>query len=303
MTKKMGIKFLSSFLAWGAFVGLTEAKDSVAPSPPRILLPPPPKESEPPLEEPSELNRKIKEKRKERVEQEKKEENEKKTPEERQIEILDDKTRRLIKEGSQEKPFQFHMAVSLVLPKIVTSGNERKNYIAEPTAFLHVFIRPSSSQPTDKTEFWTGFRFAPINGTGVYKNNAGRFCFNYFGPMFGIGNFDPPVKENSGEKLPVNRMQNEEEEKKEEKSYTRWGYFWMSGIALQNRISSVERDREVPGEDLNSKGADLDVPGIWTEFHFTSFHYNSFGTDYLFGIQMGKGKDIAYIGIAFGLWH
>ena len=115
--------------------------------------------------------------------------------------------------------------------------------------------------------------------------------------MIGIGKFD----------LAVQSIGYEEAKKEKNRTstlYKRSGYLWMSGIAAQTRLGRIESGAEAPDDDLNStKGVAFDFPGIWTEISYHTLYFNVVSVDYLFGLQMGKHKYIAYATIGVGFWY
>ena len=211
---------------------------------------------------------------------------------------LDDQ---LIKESKKPHPMAFHISAIPVVP-VLTTNSDRKDYQAEPTTIFHLQFR-FNSEPLEKSKnFWMGFRLAPFSGTGVYKGSAGRFGFLYYGPMFGVGSFNPLSKPKPGqEKLP--ERADGKAIKIEKADYSRSGYFWTSGIAAQWRSSVRDEGAGLPEDDFNNLGTTFDSPGLWSEFHYITSKYDLYSINYLIGVQLGKGKTFVYLGAGVGLWY
>lgn len=198
--------------------------------------------------------------------------------------------------SQQDLPSRLHMSLTFAATQIKTFGKKRQNYTSDPTALLHVYLRPGSSdQPAGTTRFWTGFRLAPLTGTGVYENIPANYGFVYFGPMIGLGKISPAVASISDDaaKNPTSRPADFETS----------GFFWMSGIAAQSRIGSPPPGGATPRDDINTKGVAFDAPGLWTEVTYTSIKYKLYSTNYMFGLQGGNAKLWVYLGMGFGFWH
>ena len=211
---------------------------------------------------------------------------------------LDD---RLKAEAEKPHPMQLHISATPVYPFMTTSG-ERKDYQAEPSTLFHLQFRFDSSPLEKNKNFWMGFRFAPFTGTGVYKQAAGRFGFLYYGPMLGVGSFNPLRKPKPGQKKLPERADGKAI-KTEKADYSRSGYFWTSGIAVQWRASVRDEGSGLPEDDFNNLGAAFDSPGLWSEFHYITSKYDLYSINYLIGVQLGKGKTFAYFGAGVGLWY
>ena len=184
-------------------------------------------------------------------------------------------------------PMRLAMNASLVVPYLVTTSNDLKKYLAEPSAFWHLLIRFDGSQPPEKSQVWFGFRLAPISGTGTAKNTTGRFGFVHFGPMVGLGKVSPAFISTGSQ----------EKNKSPSEGANRSAEFWTGGIAATSRTGYVEAGRDEP-DDFKRDGMTLDVPGLWTEYTYSNIRYNTMGTSYTAGIQLGKNKVLIYL--AFG---
>lgn len=192
-------------------------------------------------------------------------------------------------------PMQLFMKASFAANHIVTSGNKRTNYLANPSVYFHTYIKPFAHQAFDSYEFWTGFRLAPLSGTGEYQKTAGRFGWTYFGPMFGLGTVSPAT-------FSLGAYEESLGTADRSKDFDRDAFFWMSGIAILSRSGFVEKGRDKP-EDFNSEGAALDGTGIWTEITAATIYYNRLSTSYSLGIQLGQGKQLFYLSFDLGFWH
>ena len=186
-------------------------------------------------------------------------------------------------------PMVMGMNTSLVLPYALTIGNNYKNFVADPSVFWNLYIRATTSQPPEKSQLWWGFRLAPISGTGISENTAGRFGFLHFGPIVGLGkvsraDFTPRPKG------------------KEPSAKDRDAHFWTGGISFLNRTGKVESGRAEP-TDFNNKGLTIDVPGLWTEYMVASIKHHRIGNSYTIGLQTGKNKLIIYCAIGMSMWH
>lgn len=293
LVKKMGRKFRLYIIVECLFLTVYPAICSAYENGRNVILPPgQPRISLPPVKEESEAAQDLRNLKRRRNNRDKKSKFKKITPEAK-------KTIELEKESLKEKPFLLHMSASLVLPYVKTTGSERERYDVEPTAFYHFFLRPSADQLSDNTTLWTGFRVAPICGSGVYKKVAGRFCFLNFGPMVGVGKISLGTKSighNSGTGGEVKR--------KARLVHSRDGLFAMVGISAQNKQSRMN-DAGVGDqkEDLRTEGIAFDSPGIWSEVYYFSIKYNSISSNYFFGLQLGKKKVFAYLGIGMGFWY
>ena len=197
-------------------------------------------------------------------------------------------------EEQKERPMQLFFEVSMIRPGIKVSG-KREHYTLDMTNHFQFFMRGNKSEPTNKAQFWWGFRLAPFAGSGVYKNIPGRFGFLYFGPMVGIGKFDT-LRDTLGDS-----PRDGETEKNE--FHVRHGWLVTSGIAAQSRIGDASRDEKKIPEDLNSKKFGLDGTGLWVEFRYISVHYGALGFNLFTGGQAGKEKQIYWAGLGVAGWY
>ena len=196
--------------------------------------------------------------------------------------------------SSEPGPMRFMSAASLVLPIVATSGNKRKNYNAELSGFFHCYIDPSEQEDFDKYKIWTGFRIAPISGTGIYENTSGRFGFTYFGPMVGIGKVSPAFfKTDKKEQAP---------EDKRPVNYDRDAFFIMGGVSALAKSGFVEKGRNRP-DDFNNTGISLDTPGAFVEFTYAQISYSKLSQNFLSGVQIGRGKIFIIVAYGLGFWY
>ena len=186
------------------------------------------------------------------------------------------------------------MAASLVVPHVITSGNERKNYTVEPTAHVHLYVRPSTAKLDENIQFWTGFRLAPFYGAATYQNISGRYGFSYFGPMLGMGALTSAPRSVSKELS---------ESGEGPGAFHRYGFFFMGGIAAQSREAVLDRGVRRPTKELNTKGVSYDAPGLWIEYTVVSMDYNAISYNYTLGAQTGEAKVFVYLGIGTGFWN
>ena len=283
---------LTVLLLWLACLPCTGNAQAESGKNEHILFDVPPQATPPPLETSDSLNSDFKAKRDRRLRREDKtfgtvdQRAEKK-------ELTAENTKK-IEEILKDKPLLMHMAASLVLPKITTTGNQRKNYTAEPTAHVHLYLRPSDSKLTENIQVWTGFRLAPFAGSATYQKKSGRYGFTYFGPMLGVGHLTDAPKSVSKEVY---------ESKDGLNAFHRTGYFVMGGVAAQSRESGLDKGVDPPAKELNTKGAAYDAPGLWFEYTVVSMDYNAVSYNYTVGAQTGEAKAFIYVGFGTGFWY
>lgn len=192
-------------------------------------------------------------------------------------------------------PLNFFMSANLIAPYLITTGNKRENYYADPSVFVNLYGKMSTTQEPNKMDVWFGFRLAPLSGAGIYENTSGRFGFTYFGPMIGLGKIDLAARKIT--RAAASRSQKE----KPDKSYQS-GFFWMSGLSLLSKNGYVEKGRKKP-RDFDNQGITIDVPGLWTEISYVDIYYSKVSSNFTIGFQMGEGKIFTYLGFGFGFWY
>jgi len=202
----------------------------------------------------------------------------------------------LIKEVLKPVEIKYSLNVHLLASSIQTSGNDRDGYYTDPSAGFMLLIKPFKSSDSSSLSMWTGLRSYYFLGGGKYKNNNGRFSFNYIGPTIGIGKIDPGINA-----LP--KKDNKAAEVEHGLSHARNGYFALMGIAAQSRQGKAEDGKEDPTDDLNTKSIAFDSPGLWAEIWYSRIKYNAISVNVLAGVQMGKGKTFYYAGLGTGGWR
>ncbi len=204
--------------------------------------------------------------------------------------------KKLLAETLKPIPITYSLNIHLLASAIQTSGEDRKDYNMDPSAGFMLLIKPLKSSNSSNLSLWTGFRSYYFLGGGTYKNNIGRFSFNYFGPTIGVGKIDPGITS-----LPIKG--NKSAEASSGLSHARNGYFALMGIAAQSRQGTSENGKEEPEDDLNSKAIAFDSPGLWAEIWYSRIKYNAVSLNILAGAQMGKNKLFYYFGIGAGGWR
>lgn len=180
-------------------------------------------------------------------------------------------------------PKDFMMEVSLVIPSITTTGS-RKDYTTEMTSHFSFLFR-LSRQPSlaEELQLFTGIRSAYFSGSGVFGDVAGRYSFNYIGPVVGLGWFSFPEED------PV-------------KTYA--GFVLAAGIAVQSRRATRDpADAEVANDLDSSRGLKLDGNGLWFEFGYMTIPDDEFGLHFYVGTQRGSGKQFNYFATGLTLWY
>ena len=258
----------------------------------KILLDEPQQTVPPPMESSDTLNADFKARREERKS---KEQGKTELPGER-LKKKEEKSKnvKIVDEILADKPIVMQLAASLVVPSITTYGTQRKNYTAEPTAHVHLYLRPGGSKLNENIQLWTGFRVAPFGGSATYKNVSGRYGFTYFGPMIGMGSL-------SGAPRSISKELSESADGPG--AFHRTGFFFMGGIAAQSREAGLDKGVNPPAGELNKKGVAYDAPGLWLEYSIVSMDYNALSYNYTVGVQTGEAKVFVYVGIGTGFWY
>ena len=208
----------------------------------------------------------------------------------------------LEKHGKEKKPMLLQMVVTPVITHAIVTGDEREEYQTDPTLLFHLKFRPFSGPLKNDINFWTGLRLAPFSGNGIYKGISAAFSFLYVGPMFGIGKFSLARVPNS-EKNSKEIIDGSKKTTREVSPYQKTSFFLSGGIALQSRLVRRESGRPPPDEEFDTRDLVYDSPGLWAEYIFSVLHYNTISVDYTVGLQSGKKKLFAYLGVGVGLWH
>ncbi len=201
------------------------------------------------------------------------------------------KEKDIITETTKPRLRHIMLEVSLISPSVVTTG-DRQGYTSELTSHFNIMWRTNPKQMNGKRGTWYGFRLAPFAGGGRYKEFHGNYGFSYFGPMIGIGKLDPMpssvprTRRGSKPKPPIIS-----------------GWLWSGGIAGQHRLNGTDPSDEGQVDDEFNEGIGLDVPGIWTEYRHMRVIWGAVATNFIVGVQSGKGKYFIYTGLGFGGWH
>ena len=284
---KMGIKYLGIlFLACLGLFGESYAQNIGAPvAPSRMRVAPPP--VDPDKEYQRTLDRKRA--RREKIENKLNKHINETTPLEDQLLI----------ESKKPRDYRLLLTISAAYAHISTGG-PRKDYVVDPATFFHFYWRHEKERKVSDIQMWYGMRVASFTGTGLYKGLAGRFGFLYFGPMVGIGKID--LAQNS---LTQTDVEDKKKRKKLRKQFLQNvgdgnAWFLMTGLSAQTRLVDIDRGSEKPSSEFDNKSIGFDAPGLWAEFSYHWINYGALDYNVLFGIHMGTGKNIGYIGVGAG---
>ncbi|SMF13486.1 hypothetical protein [Pseudobacteriovorax antillogorgiicola] len=202
----------------------------------------------------------------------------------------------IIEMTQETRPGRIHSSVSFMIPYAKTFGEFRDQYIVEPGLLFNLDIRLGDQEDYKKTSFWLGFRMAPMNGSGTYRSQNGRFSFLYWGPSLSLAwikNSKSTLKKSSDEKDATKNT--------DDAIQNSWR--WSFGIAALSRYGTVSEDLS-PGEgELSNEGLTIDIPGVWTELTYGRIYGKTISMDVTVGLQSGEAKLFAYTAIGMGLWY
>ena len=106
------------------------------------------------------------------------------------------------------------------------------------------------------------------------------------------------------ERVPQVVINSVREVKERSISYWETGWSLLAGIALQSRIGQIDPTSETPEDDLNTiKSFTLDGLGIWGEASYFFLFLGALGVNLNVGIQEGKGKHFAWVGVGISGWY
>ncbi|MBI2602868.1 MAG: hypothetical protein HYW48_07425 [Deltaproteobacteria bacterium] len=201
-------------------------------------------------------------------------------------------------EATKKRPQLFYIQTSLALPYVIASG-QREKYTVEPGIHLSFAWKGQKDIYTRHTYY--GFRFASFSGSGVYDGTPGRYSFLYFGPSIGfgkVGKHTEVIEQESKKAVTAHEV------KERSISYWETGWSLLAGIALQSRIGQIDPTSEAPGDDLNTtKTPKLDGIGLWGEASYFFVFLGALGVNLNIGVQEGKGKHFAWLGVGVSGWY
>ena len=204
---------------------------------------------------------------------------------------------KLIDDALKKTSYHVMAQTTFVYPVLQTSG-PRKNYTTDLTNHFSMYMRPSRMKDEKNSHFWGGFRLAPFSGSGQYEETIGRYSFLYFGPVLAFGGLiapsdtsDSPLTSQAESKLP-------------KKMPIKSAWMITGGISVQTRIAHIDPTDEYTDVDLNTtRGANIDIPGIWVELIYSKIYFGGFGGHYVTGVQLGEGKKFFWFGLGAGAWY
>jgi hypothetical protein len=250
----------------------------------QILLPPPPKPSIPPARPKETPGTSEWDKRREEL----------KEAEEPELTPTQSRDEELRVENEKPRDMRLMMQVTLVAPWILT-GEKRRSYTSDLTSHFKAYYRLSSAPVDASGSWWTGLRIAPFAGTGTHGFTTGNYGFTYFGPAFGYGK----VTRSTIEK---NRTHAGMATSAPLPSGNRKTWMVMGGVAMQNRVSTVEDSDDTPEEDFDSKPFAYDAPGTWIEASWGTIRWGAVSTEMVMGVQIGSGKTFVWLGVGAAGW-
>ncbi len=188
---------------------------------------------------------------------------------------------RLETEANKPRPFRYLIESKLFIPSFIAT-DPYADFTPDISGGVESYWR-ISGEKTDSSALWLGFRLASINGLGTYKGYPGWFSFNYYGPALYWLHIDTGKFNSSS--------------KGRNYSSTKYGFrAGFSGIFRQIKLPTNETNP--PKNFSNTKGGDVDYPGLWFEADFGKVYYGAIGYQFHLGVQVGAQLSAAYAGVS-----
>jgi hypothetical protein len=177
-----------------------------------------------------------------------------------------------------------YLEFSLAVSSAQVNGG-RSGYSSDPSIHVSAWTRILQRKPSQDVQGWTGFRYAPFQGTGIQDGHSGRYALGFFGPGLGLGRMEGQGK------------------KSDNTSFERQtGWLIASGVSATNKLMASEEPTEPEASDFKSCSYCYESPGVWAEVKFFHGFHPTFATHYTLGVQLAKGKTFAYFTIGLGGW-
>jgi hypothetical protein len=185
-------------------------------------------------------------------------------------------------------------------PHMITQGNERDRYQAEPGILFDVlFANDSDNQGLQP---WYGFGLISTQGSGLYKKEPGRFGYIYLGPRIGFGQIlgaaargnDPESHKVAGSARPSDQPM----------SVMPWSFAHFFLVGINARITTSEGDSSISvqsSEDFKP-GVSWEKPGVSAQYQIHWFHADGWSLGPGLGAVLGSRKTMIWVDFSTSLF-